>query len=250
MGVGKPVVATGWSGNMDFMSAANSFPVRYELVRLKHDVGPYRAGETWADPSVDHGAELMRRLVEHPAEAQAIGRAARRDMRERFSERAVGAMIRERVMVISKRHEFRTRQHLSHARRDGAKMTNYRATVERVRESVAKVVPEGATVAVVSKGDAELLKFADRRAWHFPRDEAGQYLGYHPAGTDAVIDHLERQFRCGARYLVLPQTMFWWLDFYRGLKTHLTRNAQRLCADDNCIVYRLRETNAATQVGK
>ena len=28
MALGKPVIATGWSGNMDFMNVANSFPVQ------------------------------------------------------------------------------------------------------------------------------------------------------------------------------------------------------------------------------
>ena len=40
----KVVVATGWSGNMDFMTAANSLPVDYQLVTLQADAGPYH---TW-----------------------------------------------------------------------------------------------------------------------------------------------------------------------------------------------------------
>lgn len=31
MFLGKPVIATGWSANTDFMTADNSFPVRYQL---------------------------------------------------------------------------------------------------------------------------------------------------------------------------------------------------------------------------
>ena len=48
MALGKPVIATSWSGNMDFMNVSNNFPVRYELVELQKNVGPYRAGEIWA----------------------------------------------------------------------------------------------------------------------------------------------------------------------------------------------------------
>ena len=44
MALGKPVIATSWSGNMDFMDVSNSFPVRYELVELQRTIGPYRAG--------------------------------------------------------------------------------------------------------------------------------------------------------------------------------------------------------------
>ena len=35
MQLGKPVVATGWSGNMDFMNARNSAPVSYSLVPVQ-----------------------------------------------------------------------------------------------------------------------------------------------------------------------------------------------------------------------
>ena len=44
MAHGKPVIATGWSGNTDFMTPDNSFPVSYELVELTEDVGAYRPG--------------------------------------------------------------------------------------------------------------------------------------------------------------------------------------------------------------
>jgi glycosyltransferase involved in cell wall biosynthesis len=42
MAAGKPVIATGWSGNMDFMTVANSYPVRYDLVPVAETCGPYR----------------------------------------------------------------------------------------------------------------------------------------------------------------------------------------------------------------
>ena len=50
MALGKPVVATGWSGNMDFMTPWNSCPVDYRLVTLDTDHGPYPRGQSWADP--------------------------------------------------------------------------------------------------------------------------------------------------------------------------------------------------------
>src|SRR5437763_6661783 len=52
-----PIFATGWSGNMDFMNVSNSYPVRYDLVRIEKSVGPYQAGETWAEPSTEHAAD-------------------------------------------------------------------------------------------------------------------------------------------------------------------------------------------------
>ena len=73
MGLGKPVIATGWSGNTDFMDVSNSFPVSYRLVEIEENVGPYHEGEVWAEPSVEHAAELMRFVVDHPEEASVRG---------------------------------------------------------------------------------------------------------------------------------------------------------------------------------
>src|SRR5262249_27272136 len=80
MALGKPAIATGWSGNTDFMDVSNGFPVSYRLVELDQTVGPYPAGEVWAEPSVEHAAELMRFVVDHPDEAHARGERALEDI--------------------------------------------------------------------------------------------------------------------------------------------------------------------------
>lgn len=100
MAVGKPVIATGWSGNLEFMNVANSYLVRYDLVRLDRDVGPYRKGQVWADPSIDHAAELMRRVYEARDEGRERGRRARQDLAARYSDEVVGTRIAERLELI------------------------------------------------------------------------------------------------------------------------------------------------------
>jgi hypothetical protein len=97
MGVEKPVIATGWSGNMDFMSVGNSFPVAYDLVTLKADVGPYAAGSTWAEPSVDDAARLMRLVRDDRALARGRATAARRDIERHFSEATRGQVMQQRL---------------------------------------------------------------------------------------------------------------------------------------------------------
>ena len=51
MALGKPVVATGYSGNMDFMNQMNSFPVNYKMTTLKETLGPYPAGPAGPSPT-------------------------------------------------------------------------------------------------------------------------------------------------------------------------------------------------------
>ena len=100
MHLGKPVVATGWSANMDFMNAENSFPVRYQLRPLTCPVGVYPAGQNWAEADVDHAADCLARLIESPELRQRIGQQAARDIRRQLSPRAVGALVSERLSLL------------------------------------------------------------------------------------------------------------------------------------------------------
>jgi glycosyltransferase involved in cell wall biosynthesis len=97
MFLGKPVVATHWSGNVDFMTVANSCPVGYQLVQLREDIGPYEKGQTWAEPDVEHAAWHMRRLVEDAALRRSIGERGRETIRTQFSPAAVGRLYRQRL---------------------------------------------------------------------------------------------------------------------------------------------------------
>lgn len=101
MYLGKPVIATGWSGNMEFMTPENSFPVAYELKPLARPLGAYAAGLDWAEPDVEHAAACLRRVVEDQALARDIGRRARQTMLTRFSPEAIGKQYLERLAWIS-----------------------------------------------------------------------------------------------------------------------------------------------------
>jgi glycosyltransferase involved in cell wall biosynthesis len=95
MQLGKPVVATGWSGNMDFMNERNSAPVSYDLVPV-HD--PYDGafiadGQLWADAHVDHAAEWLRRLAADPQLCRRLGETARADIARQLSPRAFARKV-------------------------------------------------------------------------------------------------------------------------------------------------------------
>src|SRR5262249_3222330 len=106
MAAGKPVVTTGWSGNMDFMDVSNSFPVRFRLALLDADVAHYRAGDTWAEPSLEHAAGLLRYIFEHRDEAVKRGERARNDILRSYSNDAIGALIARRLELVKKRQRF------------------------------------------------------------------------------------------------------------------------------------------------
>lgn len=67
MACGKAVIATGWSGNVDFTRVDNALLVDYQLTELQRDAGPYRRGQHWAEPDLDVAAQYMRDVAGSPA---------------------------------------------------------------------------------------------------------------------------------------------------------------------------------------
>lgn len=101
MAYGKPVIATGWSGNMDFMTAHNSMPVDFVLRPLARAAGPYAAGTIWAEPSTEDAAQKLRAVWQDEELRDRIARRGSRDIAEQFSPSVVGKLIKERVEVIT-----------------------------------------------------------------------------------------------------------------------------------------------------
>ena len=125
---------------------------------------------------------------------------------------------------------------------------DYPTLVRHIREVARTVLPPKATVAVVSKGDDELLRFGDElTGWHFPQNEDGVYAGFYPADSTLAIAHLEELRSKGAGYLLFPETAFWWLDRYEGFARHLDAGYRRIWAE-GCIIYTLNQD--ATEVGE
>ncbi|HEV2769929.1 MAG TPA: glycosyltransferase, partial [Solirubrobacteraceae bacterium] len=100
MALGKPVIGTGYSSNLDFMSAENSYLVRHELTRVGPEGENYPAEGRWAEPDLEHAAQVMREVWEHQDEARRRGELARRDIAETFSMAAVGEAARERLKRV------------------------------------------------------------------------------------------------------------------------------------------------------
>jgi hypothetical protein len=98
--LGKPVIATGWSGNIDFMHSRNSLLIDYRLVDLETDAPPYPAGARWAEPCIEHAARLMRRVRDNPIWAGELGALARTALRQILSVAAAGRRMADRLHEI------------------------------------------------------------------------------------------------------------------------------------------------------
>ena len=101
MACGKPVIATGYSGNMDFMSPSNSFLTRFSLVEIEKDYGPYRKGNVWADPDVDHASELMLRLVQDRTLAAEVAGRGQADVMRILHPATIANAVKRRLASIS-----------------------------------------------------------------------------------------------------------------------------------------------------
>jgi hypothetical protein len=101
MAIGKPVIATGYSGNVDFMNGENSYLVDYTIARVGPDCEIYPPEGEWADPSLEHAAELMRRVCSHPEEARLLGARGAEDIARDLSAAATGAAMRARLQQLA-----------------------------------------------------------------------------------------------------------------------------------------------------
>jgi glycosyltransferase involved in cell wall biosynthesis len=100
MALGKPVVATAYSGNMDFMTPDNSFLVPYTMQVLERAYGPYMRGAVWADPNLDEIARLMRLIVASPEQARQRGELAKAHVAKERHPAVTGEAVRDRLLAI------------------------------------------------------------------------------------------------------------------------------------------------------
>lgn len=100
MAIGKPVIATGYSGNVDFMNAGNSYLVDYTIARVGPECEIYPPDGDWAEPSVEHAAQLMRRVYEDPEGAARVGARAAEDVARALSPETTGAAMRARLKEL------------------------------------------------------------------------------------------------------------------------------------------------------
>ncbi|RST54557.1 FkbM family methyltransferase [Variovorax sp. MHTC-1] len=98
--LGKPVIATNYSGNVDFMNDSNSLLVPYELVKLGQALPPYDAALMWAEPSIEQAAALMRRVFDEPAWARELGARAKASAEASLSVHAAGRKVAQRLAEI------------------------------------------------------------------------------------------------------------------------------------------------------
>jgi hypothetical protein len=108
LAIGKPVIATGYSGNLHFMTPENSYLVNFRPGTVPKGCHPYPEGTAWADPDLDDAARLMREVHEHPEAAAFRAMRGANDIRARHSITQSAAALAARVKEIRRVQEGRT----------------------------------------------------------------------------------------------------------------------------------------------
>jgi glycosyltransferase involved in cell wall biosynthesis len=101
MALGKTVIATAYSGNLDFMNEDNSLLVDYRLVPVKPGEYPDTQGQVWAEASVEDAARKMRDAYADPQLRTRLGRKAAAHIDAHCSERSVGARLQAHLRRVT-----------------------------------------------------------------------------------------------------------------------------------------------------
>ena len=100
MAMGLSTIGTNWSGQTEFMNTENSLPLDCTLVDVPEEGWreiPTYQGHRWAEPSVPHLRQLMRRAFEDRESGRLLGERARHDIAEMYNYTTVASRIFEEV---------------------------------------------------------------------------------------------------------------------------------------------------------
>ena len=99
MRAGKPVIATGWSGNLDFMDHKSAALIDAKEVPASDRNNMYNTG-VWAQPDLDHAASLIFRLANDRVERERLGLAGQRKIEEFADAARWKSLVETRLRLI------------------------------------------------------------------------------------------------------------------------------------------------------
>jgi glycosyltransferase involved in cell wall biosynthesis len=102
MAYARPVIATAYGGTVDFLDASTGYLVPWSPARVGVANPVYPADSIWADPDLAHAARLMRRVVDAPNEAMALGRHAATRIATTHAPAAVGRVVAHELTRLAR----------------------------------------------------------------------------------------------------------------------------------------------------
>lgn len=115
---GKPVIATGYSGPLDYLAASSHSLVRHTLTPVRQPYAYYRPSMNWAEPDTAHASEMMRKVRAQPDEARARGAAAAKVLAQDFSLEAIGQRAHRRLTELLRKTNSAKWERMNGAQRE------------------------------------------------------------------------------------------------------------------------------------
>lgn len=110
MASGLPTIGTRWSGNLDFMHDGNAFLIDCRLVEVEPgSMYGASSGHRWAEPSIPHLRELLRRVATDERDARRRAHRARTEVFDGYTQRRFAERVGKRLGSASSR--ARPRRH-------------------------------------------------------------------------------------------------------------------------------------------
>lgn len=100
MMLGKPVIATDYSGSRDFLTPSTGFPIQHTLTRVHRHEYPHAERQHWAEPDLQHAARTMRAIHAGAPNVAAIARSGQTAAIARYGVDAVGSAVRTRLEQV------------------------------------------------------------------------------------------------------------------------------------------------------
>jgi glycosyltransferase involved in cell wall biosynthesis len=100
MALGKPVIATDYSGNTDFLSERTGFPVSFTLRPVQDGEYVFSDGQSWAEPNVASATDAMRQVFRDPAEREVRAASGKAFVEAHYGRTNVGRIAARRLQEI------------------------------------------------------------------------------------------------------------------------------------------------------
>jgi glycosyltransferase involved in cell wall biosynthesis len=100
MALGKPVIASNYSGNLDYMNHNNSLLVDGNLIQT--NIGDYQSIDCsknfyWFDPDIHHAGELMKKCYENVSLRRSLSECASRDIAKFYGPANIANFVKKRL---------------------------------------------------------------------------------------------------------------------------------------------------------
>lgn len=105
MGYGKIVIATGYSGNLDFMNVNNSFLIKYDFIKTYNTKGLLEEGLTIAKPDIEDASDKLKYVITNYSNLEVLQEKAKYEITKNFSLENIGDILQQRLKHIAPKGE-------------------------------------------------------------------------------------------------------------------------------------------------